>query len=411
MGVVTYVGRQPVRRQVNTITIGSSTAAQTFKAKVGPTREVSYTAGSGETTTTIAVALQALCAAMTDGEFAELDWGSVPTTASFTVTGPDDGAPFTLAVSGTGTISGGTPTVTPLSPSDVADGANYSGGALPADATDSLVIENTAVPLLYNLDALAAITLASPGLTRRGTHAGAIGLPTTNAGGYPEYRPTQLSVKSATIDVQTSRSDGAGGIKLLATLTGSAVTAVIRGDGSNTGVGAEVVEISGLPASSVVDVAESSVAVCPLTGQTGTVATLVGTNSTVRVGAGCTLTGPSLSQCDALIEANWSGTLTMDGGSVEVNRAAAGVFTIEAGTMTWLSTGNPGSGCVIGSNGTLDLSQAPKGLTFGGTVSLYAGATLNDPAGRGGNYAVSPVHCTLQEATWVTPNGGTYTKS
>jgi hypothetical protein len=408
MATVTFVGRQKTQRAVKTVTIGSSTAAQTFSLTAGPTRTVTYTAGSGETTTSIAAALWALAVAAIDGEFKELDWGATaPTTASFTVTGPQDGAPFDLTAGGTGTISV-TATTAPLSPHDVADGANYSTGSLPS-AADDLVAEETAASMSYNADALNAIALNS--FTRKGTHTGRLGLVELNPAGYREYRPTRLSIDAPTVTIETTRSDAAESLKVLSVHTGTGVTAVIRGDGRGVTVGNEQVELSGLPAASAVDASRSSVAVCPLSGQTATVATLLGVNSTVRIGAGTTLTGPSLKDTDALIEASWSGTLTMNGGNVEINGAAAGQFVIEAGDMTWLSTGNPGASPVIGSDGTLDVSQAPKTLSISGTILVYKGGELDDSAGRAGNYALTTVHATLDEITWRTPNNKTFTTS
>lgn len=411
MAVVKWVGRQIRRAKVVTVTVSSNTAGHTFTLTGGNGKAVTYTAGSGETTTTIALALQTLAAAVGDGEFSELDWGT-PSANVFLVTGPADGAPFTLSASGTGTMTA-TQTTAPLSPHDANDPLNYSTGALPVDATDSLVFEDTDVSLLYNADALAALELASPGLVRRASFTGRLGLPTRNANGYPEYRTSEFSVESATYLFEAARTDTAGQFRILNTYSGGAVTVTVQGEPGGVPVGSEVLEVRGLPASSVVQVVGGSVAIAPYTGQACTVLTLNAVDATVRVGPSATLSGTvSLVDCQAQIKAGWTTSLTVDGDSaVEVAGSAGGVLVIDGGTVTWRSTGAVGASPTIGSDATLDLSQAPATLTPSGTVQMYAGATLDDSAGRYGDFAVKANRCRLDEVRVITTNNKTFTLS
>src|SRR4051812_46783557 len=104
MATVTWVGKSQTTPQLDTITVGSATAAQTFTATRNG-KVVSYTAGGGETTTTVALAVLALLQASTEPEFQELTFAAGSAGNLVTITGPADGAPFSLTVGGTGTIS------------------------------------------------------------------------------------------------------------------------------------------------------------------------------------------------------------------------------------------------------------------------------------------------------------------
>jgi hypothetical protein len=113
----------------------------------------------------------------------------------------------------------------------------------------------------------------------------------------------------------------------------------------------------------------------------------------------------------ASILSSWSNGLTLDGGEVTVGGAATGAFVIDGGRVAWLSTANPANSPEVSSGGTLDLTQSPKTLTIGGTGKLYAGATLDDRMGRGGNYATQYVRCTPQDVSHLLPNNKTLTLS
>jgi hypothetical protein len=407
-----WIGDQTARAKIVTVTVSSAVAAETFTLTTGTGKSISYTAGGAETTTTIAAALLVLAAAMqtSEGDWAELTF-STNTANVFTVTGPTDGAPFTFTAGGTGTMTA-TETTAPLSPHDAADTANYSTGALPVDTVDALIFENSAVDVRYNLAALAALGLTS--LTRRTSYTGRIGLPDTNAAGYVEFRAKELSVKVATIQWEQSGADGFQQHRLLNVDTGGATTLTVVGDGTTPEVGSEALEFRGSPASSVVNVTGGSVRLAPYVGQACTVLTLRALYSTVSSGPSMTFSGTlDLKDCQARILSSWTTSLTVKGptSEVEVAGAAAGVVMIEAGRILWKSTGAIGASPIVGSAGTLDVSQAPTALTPSGTVQLYAGSTVDDSAGRYGNWAFKLNHCTLAEVNVVTPDDKTLTFS
>lgn len=394
MATKTWVGLAKTVRQVQTVTVTAGDAATTYTVTING-KVASYTGSA--TVATIAAGLYAACAAMTAGEFTELTF-AYTSGASFTITGPTDGTPFTATAGvsgGTGTVSSAATTAAG-SPNDASLAANYSGGSLPS-ASDTLVFENSDVSVLYGLTGLAAIGLAA--VIRRVSFTGTIGLPDLNANGYPEYRTKDLSVNAPSITVEQSGQDQAQQIRLNV-VTGSATTLTVIGDAAGGQVGSEAVEVRGMPASSVLNVSGGSVAVAPLAGQVCTVATLRGLNGTVRVGSGATLTTVNLQNCQARLDAGCT-TLGVDqGGTVTVTGSAAVTNTnVDGGTVAWRSTGSPGT-VKVGSGGVMDFSEAPAAVSLGATAEVYGGGAWRDPAGRvATSYSVTVVRASLGEVS------------
>jgi len=294
-------------------------------------------------------------------------------------TGPADGAPVTITFGGTCTAAGtsGYP-IARTSPSDVNDTANYSGGALPGNG-DTLVFENSAVPVLYNLATLTSLTVS---IIRRGSHAAAIGL--------PDFNPTHFETAGTSLQIVDG---GSANYCRIRSTAGSAVTAVCTtAEGVNPGqLNQEGIEIYGTPASSVLNTSGASVAFAPLTAQTGTLATVRVTGGSLRTGAGATTTTVSIYSGASAALASSVTTLTVDrNASVTVLAAAATTtLVIESGTVTWVSTGALGT-VTVGSEATLDVSNAPSTVAVTG-ITIYEGCTVNDPNER----LVKPVACTV----------------
>lgn len=373
MADLLWIGAAQARSQLNTVTITGAVVGAVYAAAING-KSASYTAITGDTTTTIATGLQAACAAARDGEFTELAFAA--SGATVTATGPTDGSPFvmTVTVTSTGTATN-VVTTTGTGPADVANVANYSTGALPA-LGDRLIVENTAGSLLYNLDTLAAVTVS---IVRRGTHAGTIGLPHISRAGYREYRPTHLAALGLTHTVETTRTDGAGAVRLRgAGATGGSLTVVGVGASS---LGAEPVELHNVTAWTV-SVAASGVSLANNGSKTIGVGTLRALNSAVTLGPGATVTTAVLTDCTAAIAGAVTNLSQDRGGSTAVVRAGgvSGSLTIDAGEVSWQSTTNPPA-AVVGSGGTLTFAQCPAAVTAG-TLTLSEGATVLDPAAR-----------------------------
>jgi hypothetical protein len=380
---------------VGTLTVGTASTG-TVTVTVGGRKSVIVTPSTTNTTTT-AAEIAAACVACAEPEFREIAWSSSGAVVTFT--GPADGAPVTVAKTdgGSNATTLNTSVVAPLSPHDLGDAANYSGNALPS-GSDALVFESSAVDAKYNAAALTAITLAS--VTRRRSYTGRIGLPALNPAGYPEYRTAEVELDAPAILIEAADGDAAEQVRIKS-VSSAAVTLTVQGTGSAAEVGSEAVQVRGLPANSVLRASGGSVQVAALAGHTAALATVAAQNATVWLGAGVTLGNGTLTNCTARVDAT-STTLTMlEGGTCDVRGSAAvgnSGLKVYAGTVTWRSTGATGNSPLVGTGGAVDFSQAPNGVTVGGTVALYAGSTWNDPAGKvTTSYNINLVNCRIDE--------------
>jgi hypothetical protein len=318
-------GDAPAVAKVQTVTIGSSTAAQTFYIERNGKR-VTYTAGAGETTASVAAALQALLDASTIAEFRECSWTYPGTGAIITATAQDAGRPATFTAGGTGTISTATPTPS-AGPSDASTVANWSGAALPAN-TDNLIIARGA-DLLYGLEALAP-PVALAGLQIKASYEAAIGLPPVNEGEYLEDRTRQFPVATG-VPVKIGEGEGSGPTRVMLVQTGVADITVLRTAERQGGTSYPVVNISGATSGSLVVAA----------GDVGLAAdddTLTGTITTASVGEGGTLTiGPGAT----VGTMNQTGGRVVNYGSVGTVNGSGGTFD-HYGTITVAVNADPG---------------------------------------------------------------------
>ncbi len=167
-------------------------------------------------------------------------------TDTVTLTADTAGLPFTVtsSKSGTGTIDPVASSTANSGPNDVSVSDNWTGGSgtdgIPAD-TDNVIVENSSVSLLYNLDQ-NAVTPAS--LKIKASFTGTIGLPRLNTAGtdYLEYRDTYWKVGNTAdatnmlVDIGEGEGNGSGRIKLDYG-TGQATTTVFKtGTRAETGI-------------------------------------------------------------------------------------------------------------------------------------------------------------------------------
>ncbi len=181
-----------------------NTYSATLNGKV-----VTYTSIGGDTAALAATGLFNLLNAQgVAAEFGEIKFAN-PSSAVMTSTANVPGTPFAnvpgttagLVMSTGNGLSNGIATVhtqANQSPSDVNDPQNWSRvnlsntppsktRALPQN-TDDVVVSNTGVPMLWNLDQLAAVQFNT--YQRLQSMTGAIGLPENNPNGYTEWRAT-----------------------------------------------------------------------------------------------------------------------------------------------------------------------------------------------------------------------------
>lgn len=373
--------------EVWTVTITANDTATTYTLTInGKTLAVAGNAGgANDTATDIATAWADLDATLYP-EFAEATAAAV--TDTVTLTGPSTGTYAGKPLDITGSVSGGTGTMTVskttagTSMHHWSNANNWSTGAVPANG-DDVVIENSDVGIWWDLDQ-HSVALAS--LTINASYTGTIGLPEVNTDGstsYHEYRGQCLQVGASAVTVGNGAGNGSPLIKIDSG-SATAVTLTVNGTGSSNDPTLEPLLWKGTNASNVANLNKGTVAIAGYGGEAATLATLrVGylssqsSDVTLRCGGGLTLA-----------------TLNMDGGDVTLNGSVTTVVKT-AGTLTVIGSGTVGtltdddgttyyqsSGTIttlnVGSGATVDFSRDMRARTVS-ACSLYEGGAINDP--------------------------------
>jgi hypothetical protein len=255
MATKTWTGRAASVAQVTKIT-WSATGSHTYSVTING-KTVSYTS----TTSSLATIIDGLIAAWEaspEPEHAELIAAQrieSSTLVGLQLTAVASGVPHTITASATS----GTATVTEITAASGPNfwnvAANWSGASLPS-ASDDLVFEDSAVSVLYGL----TDTTNYGSLTIKASYTGAIGLPATNANGYPEYRTRFLTLGngSGTLVVTIGEGSGIGASRVLLDLNDGTGTVTVHQTSANTLEGYPV-QIYGLDSSSAVRVYGGSV--------------------------------------------------------------------------------------------------------------------------------------------------------
>lgn len=395
MASISWLGGAPATQWVETVTLTAYDVATTYKLTING--KTISTIGTGGTVTTTAAALVVLLNASTIPEFAEITWTNIAGQIIGTKDTAGQSFLFTKAVSGgTGTM-GSTAATAGTGPNAVSSAANWSGGILPANGDDVTI--GTPVSLLYDLDALSAVTLATltilPSFTGTDPYTNlpvSIGLPKTNVSNpilpYAEYRPDYFQVSATIWTSGLGDGQGCGRIKL-DNLT-IQCTGTVWGSGQATDTNVPPILWKGTHASNAVTVMRGQFAAAFYAGEAATISVLTmgyvssqSTDAQVRLSSGVTL---------ATVNKN-GGTLQLNGACTTLSQGpltGAGTTTIYAGAITTVNllggkilangTGTIGT-LKLGSGATFDLSQGEGSITIT-TAKIYKGCTFNDPNGR-----------------------------
>ncbi len=384
MSVIRWRGDAGAVQQVNTVTPGSVGIGNVFTLVING-KALAFTATAATVANVTAGLVALVNAATATPEWAEVT--AADNTTNLTLTANTAGVPFTQSSSATGG-SATLVTVTTTAgtgPNDIGNGLNYSSGALPVGG-DDLYFENSASPGLYNLQALAAITLNSVNFAASFT--GPIGLPYNNPSGYVEYRPLYLQLAPSgtfQVNIGYGPGNGSGRIKL-DTQTYETILNVYNA-ATSVEQGIEAVLWKGSNASNVVNLLKGTFGAAVFAGETATIATLrcgytqnQSSDVQARTGTGCTLatvnkTGGTLTlNSAATTVTQLAGVLTILGSG------AVTTLTVNGGTANYRSTGTLGTATVFG-GATLDFSGDQQAKALTNPITLYEGATLNDPDG------------------------------
>jgi trimeric autotransporter adhesin len=371
MATVVWTGAAGVTRQLNTVTPGAANSA-TYNVVING-KIVSYVSDASATVAEITAGLVAALQASTEPEFTGLTYTDL--TTAVTIRGAATGEPFTQTSSATAGSLTTAVTTAAAGPNYWNVAGNWSGGVYPSD-DDDVIVDNSAVSILYGLDT-SANRFGS--LTVGAGFTGTIGLPERNDAGYQEYRPTRLKIDGPT-GVVSIEGQGSGRVKLFVTIDPATVNVYSAGSPADANLPA--VLISGDVAANVVNVVGGSVGLAALPGSVLAVATLRvggGENSNAQVtgGAGLALTtlnldGGTVNLAAGLTTLNQvAGTLTVTGS------AAATTLNVDGGTVFWQSAGTITT-VRVGNDGVMDFARdlRPRTVT---NSTVNAAASWRDP--------------------------------
>jgi hypothetical protein len=408
MSTITWRGDTPAVAQITTATPANVEVDDIFTLTING-KSISFTA-TAATVANVTDGLTTAWNASTIAEFTEVT--ATDSTTHVTLTGDIEGVPFTVTSSTTD--GGGTnnqtltvsTTTAATGPNDVSATTNYSGGALPGDG-DTLVLENSAVSLLYNLEAMTAYDV---NLTVRASFTGYIGLPETNTYGYNEYRPTYLAIgHQGTITVNIGEGDGNASGRIKVASGASALTNLnVYKAGAAVESGVPALLWKGGSSSSVVNVLSGSLGIAFFAGETAGATTLTigyannqSTDAQVWCGSGLTMGGTAKKNGGILYTAgalstikHYAGTWYHEGGS----GATITSLTIEGGTCYYRSTGTVTT-LKVGNVGVIDYRTDGRGRTVT-TPYVYAGGAIYDPKKTvTWSSAINLMECGLMEVT------------
>lgn len=316
-------------------------------------------------------------------EFAE--WTASVSGSVVTITADTAGVSIgSLSMSettaGSGTFTG-SHSVTASGPNWFTNTTNWSTGSVPV-STDDVTFDRP-VSLFEGL-AQSAITLASQTFTERFTTAAKVGLPRRNAGGFEEYRDTELALSATT---WTNRSSSS----LIKQNFGSVqTTANNYSSGTSAETGRPAVQLRGTHASNVLNVYGGDVG-WGANNETATLATCRQEGGTLHIGSGTSLTtlnklaGYANVYCAATTVTNVAGTLNHHSGNITTLNIFGGTVT-ESGSGT-LSTINMTGGTLTTSSTstatTINISGG-SAVLYGtvGTVVAEAGASVTIDSGN-----------------------------
>jgi len=356
----------PPVAQVDSLTVGAVALGGVITATVGiyPNQgSVSYTCTGSDTTSTAASALQALLAALQDGRFQEIAW--TVSGAVITATAQTAGTPFTLAASSSGGATLTRAAVTAnSSPNDAGNAQNWNRNGqqqLPQNG-DAVIVQNSAVSLLWNLGTLASVQFAS--YTRWQSFTGQIGLPPVNKNGYVEYRPQYLQFAGppgGTLTMNLGPGQTGNGPSLERYNVGTQQT-TLNLLGSGTASLDYAVYFLGSNVFNVLNVYAASIGVATLPGETASIQTATVLNgATATFGAGCTFSGTLTLNNSGAVLFDAPNTIYAQQSSQVVVESSGGlqyptVTAISGSTITWLSDGNI-STLTLQTGATFDKSQ------------------------------------------------------
>jgi hypothetical protein len=395
-----WIGNGQTQAQVDTIAITAVANGANFNSTING-KIITYVASATDTASSVATNWAALLgSALVSPEFKQV--GFVVNGSSIVCTAATPGTPFTMTTSASG---GGaltqTHTTANSSPSDAGNAANWLRNNVPSlpQNGDDVIVANSSIPILWNVNALAAVNFNS--FTRWQSMTGQIGLPAYNPLGYWEYRPTYFQFSGAPLgNLAVLLGQGSSGVgpSLEQYNVGSQqATFIVRKTGSPSGTYA--VRLLGSNGSNVIQQTGGTVAVARQVGEAAALASAVVDgggvlslgNITWGASIGGSSAGPSsgapgplgvVTGYNATIELLTApASVILDQGSAAsvpaVGLSFPSVIASASTRLTWLG----GSGIVslvLQTNSILDKSGSVEPMTIGG-ATIDATCQVLDP--------------------------------
>lgn len=386
---------------------GTWEATDLIRVQIG-NRIYDFTAGSTTTQTVVdnLVAAWNLLSSTLYPEFAELTASNSTTT--FKLTADTAGVPFTCTltpletggsgadaqtIEGAGTATTGTETTANAGPNVWTTAANWSGGAVPADA-DVCYFRNSNIDVLYGID----LDDRDLSIVVDMSFTGKIGLPLTNPSGYFEYRPTYLKIgNNGTQSITIGQGTGAGSGRIKINSGTLATTVVVYNTGTPAENGLEAFLYKGANASNSVSINKGSVGIAVLPFDKYEAAEEAATIPALSIGYVTNPAGDAVVRCGAVTLT----TIDKSGGKLEVNTGATtithtgGELTLAGGitgTAVTVTTLNERGGTTyvtgvttittpnLANAGVLDYSRDMRSKTITNPVNIYGNqAKFIDP--------------------------------
>lgn len=386
MAIKTWVGRAASVAQVTKVIYSSIVSTNTYSVTING-KTISVVA----TSTSLATLLDALIAAWqasAEPEHQEMTaayhYAAGPTLDGLQLTANTSGVPITVTAAATTGSATVTDETAASGPNFWNVAANWNGAALPS-AADDLIVENSAVSILYGLTDTANYT----SLKILASFTGTIGLPATNPNGYPEYRTRYLSLGNGSGTIAVTIGDGEGnhssGIRL--NMADNATTLVVL-DGQST-TATYPIEVFDMKSTSTAVVYGGGVLIDDTT--TGTIASLKvdardGSRSRPRVKTTNRITATAVEAYGSgtVVALNGNGTTLKARESAIVTVAtAAAIATVTISTraqVLWESTGGIGTLLEIEYEGLVDFTRNMSAKTVA-AAKAHRGSALRDSFG------------------------------
>lgn len=373
--------------EVETVTIGTGVTGGTFALTFNSetTGAIAYNASAA----TVLAALEGL-ATPVPGDFTVTGSAGGPWTVTFTGTYAKTnvtemtGDGGNLTSTGSQDLTLATPT-TATGPNNLNDAENYSTGSLPVNGDTLIIDDPNAGDILWNLDALSAVTLAKL-VVRQSFELKKIGLSDHN-GLYYEYRTTELTIGATSIEL--GNGDGSGWV-LLRINTGTVQTAIEQiNSGQAQDSSQRATMWRGTHASNTAEILGGQFAAALDQADLATLLTFRVLASDEAGSAPDIFCGPGLTL----------GTAEVDGGKAILNSAIGTALTVNDGLVVLR-----GSGAVAQLNGLGGKVVYNTSGTLGGNTVLAGDCELDFSQDMSTKTITNPIEMESSECKVTDPN-------